>query len=250
MTRSGFFSLAFALAFSFAAPAFADEAGARSALAAALASAASEAQGAPRMAFTETIAEKGVVVSGRFDPSALRNARWTPVGDVPPGQGQETYRNIVRNTADERDLLLAKIPGSITGAGRFISETGGIAVFDFAMSPDAHPTNSVLDGMLGLSNHVRVQLSVDVAAGRFSGMRFYAPRAFSAAPLVRVEAVNLVFSFGPSFAGGPNVVRRIDTDARYSIARVANHMQDTLWFKDIAPIQGTLLQAALEQERD
>ncbi|HWA23939.1 MAG TPA: hypothetical protein VG735_16210 [Caulobacterales bacterium] len=219
------------------APAQAEETTARAALAAALTSAAREADTAPRMAFTETVSEKGVIVAGRFDPRLAPGHLWTPVGVVAKsGQEQESYRSIVHDTPDERDLLLGKIPATITGQGRLMSEANGVALFDFAMSPAAHPTNSPLDSALQLSNHIRVQLSVDEASQRLTGMRFYAPAPFSATPLARVDRVDLRFSFGASFPGGPTVVRQVDTDAHYRIVGVGNVMRDTVWFSDVVPI--------------
>jgi hypothetical protein len=221
----------------FSPAAHADEALARTALAAALASATQEADAAPRMAFTETVSEKGVVVAGRFDPRRAPGHLWSPIGAVAKtGQEQESYRAIVHDTPDERDLLLGRIPATIAGQGRLLSETNGVALFDFAMSPAARPTNSPLDSALRVSAHIRVQLSVDEASQRFTAMRFYAPSAFSATPLARVDRVDLRFSFSASFPGGPTIVRQVDTDAAYHIVGVASVMRDTVWFGDVAPV--------------
>lgn len=215
----------------------AEEPCARAALAAALSRADAEARAAPRMAFTETVAEKGVVVSGRFNPAEPAGARWTPVGLVAAsGQQQESYRGIVNDTPDERDLLLTRVRSTVAGPGDLVSEENGVAMFDFPMSPSAHPTNSPLDGALNLSSHIRVQLSVNEATQTLTGMRFYAPAAFAATPLARVDRIDLRFEFGDSFPGGPTIVRRVDTDAAYQIAGFSNTMRDTVWFGDVAPM--------------
>src|SRR5262249_55985344 len=146
-----------ALAFLAGAPlnAHADEAGARTALGKALTRAIAENRSAPRLSFTETVSEKGVIVSARFNPALLKNKAWSPLTALTSNQETATYRGIVHDTPDERDLLLGRIPKTIAGAGRLISESAGEAVFDFALSPQAKPTNSVLDGALSLSQHIR-----------------------------------------------------------------------------------------------
>lgn len=215
----------------------ADEAGARNALSAALNRADREAREAPRLAFTETVAEKGVVVAVRFNPGRPRDEQWMPVGVVTASnQQRESYRGIVADTPDERDLFLNRVRASLGDAGRLVSEGDGLAVFDFAMSPAAHPTNSPLDGALDLAANIRVELLVDERAQRLASMRFYAPRVFSATPLARVDHVDLRFTFGESYSGGPTVVRQIDTDAAYHLAGIARGMRDTVWFSAVAPV--------------
>ena len=217
-------------------PALADEVSARAALNAALDRADKDARTAPRLSFTETVAEKGVVVTGRFTPGAPSGGQWTPVGAVAAsGQERDSYRGIVRDTPNERDLFLNRIRPSLGNSGRLVSEAGGEATFDFAMSPQAHPTHSPLDGALNLAAHVRVELTVNEATQLLTRMRFYAPAPFSATPLARVDHVNLGFSFGDSYFGGPLVVRRIDTDAGYHVAGFPALMRDTVWFNNVQP---------------
>lgn len=216
--------------------AHADEPGARAALTAAFDRAEREAREAPRLAFTETVAEKGVVVAGRFDPSRPPGGQWTPVGVVTASaQQRDSYRGIVADTPNERDLFLDRIRASLGDGGRLVSESDGLAAFDFAMSPTARPTNSPLDGALNLAAHIRVELVVNESTQRLASMRFYAPQAFSATPLARVDRIDLRFTFGESYSGGPTVVRRIDTDAAYRVAGIAAGMRDTVWFGDVAP---------------
>jgi hypothetical protein len=213
----------------------ADEAGAHAALNKALTRAVAETQSTPRLAFTETVAEKGVTVSARFNPALMKSRAWSPLSPLVTRQETTTYRGIVHDTPDERDLLLGRVARTIAGPGRLISETGGAAVFDFALSPQARPTNSMLDTALGLAQHIRVRLTVDEAKGAFAGMTFYAPGPFSATPLAHVSRLSLQFGFGESYPGGPIVVRRIDTDAGYDVVGVAKSVRDTIWFKDVAP---------------
>jgi len=217
------------------APAFGDEAAARAALARALDAADRDARGPGRLAFTETVAEKGVRVSARFEPHGQREGKWRPLTPLTKGQERETYRSIVRDTPNESDLFLNRIRASLGDSGRLVSEQNGHATFDFAMDRRARPTHSPLDGALNLAEHIRIELKIDAHAGRLDAMRFYAPAPFSATPLARVERIDMKFTFGPSFPGGPVVVRQIDTDAAYRLAGLANIVRDTVWFSDIEP---------------
>lgn len=217
-------------------PAHADEPAARAALLRALASAEASTQAAPRLAFTETVAEKGVIVAGRFDPRRPPDARWAPVGfslESASRQARETYQGILQDTPNESDLLLTRIRASIAGPGTLASEQNGRATFNFSLSPGVRPTGSPLDGALNLAAHIRVQLVVDETSGEFVSMRFYAPTAFSATPLAHVDRIEIHVALGPSFAGGPLIVQRVDTDAAYSLLGVGAVVRDTVWFSDV-----------------
>ena len=217
-------------------PARANEADARAALRTALDRAECDARTSPRLSFTETVAEKGVKVAAHYHPVGATSGQWTPVGEVAPGgQERSSYREIIHDTPNERDLLLDRVRASLGDLGRLVSETADEAKFDFALSPQAHPTNSLLDGALHLSEHVRVELAINKIDPALTRMRFYAPTAFAATPLAHVDRLNLSFSFGPSYAGGPIVVRRINSDAAYRVTGFNNQMRDTVWFDDIAP---------------
>jgi hypothetical protein len=215
--------------------AHADEAGARQALDRALQRATMEAQTSPRLSFTETVAEKGVTVSARFDPCRSPAQAWTPLQPALSAQEKATYRGIVHDTPDERDLLLARIPDTIAKPGTLVRESNGVATFDFALSPSARPTNSPLDAALSLAKHIRFELSVDESSQTLTGFRFYAPSVFAATPLAHVDHVDMRFDLGLSYADGPTIVRRIDTDAAYNVVGVAAKIVDTVWFKDVLP---------------
>lgn len=229
-----------ALALGPAAWAAGDETSARAALETALVRAETEVKTAPRLAFTETVAEKGVTVAARFDPKAAPNRAWTLVSPSPPlkGQTRKTYDGILADTPDERDLFLDRIRASLGDRGRYEGELDGVAAFDFALAPDARPTHSPLDGALNLAQHIRLKAWVDIAQGRFQAIRFYAPAAFSATPLAHVDHITLDFTFAPAFPAGPVVVARIDTDARYRIAGIVGIVRDTVWFSDVVGVPG------------
>ena len=116
-----------------------------------------------------------------------------------------------------------------------------MATFEFPMAPTARPTGTLLDQIGDLQSHIRVQLIVDQHAGAFSSMRFFAPQAFHATPIARVDRIALSFTFGPSFDGGPIVVRRVDTDIAYSLAGSNRAVRDVVWFSEIAPRRGRAL---------
>lgn len=217
------------------------ESQARAALAAAFHRADQEAQASPRLSFTETVAEKGVTVSARFDPATPN--RWTPITAAASAQERKSLEGIYSDTPDERDLFLHRIRSSLSGTGSLVSSHDGVSVFDFAMARTARPTGTLLDQVADLQSRIRVQLTVDAHTQTFTAMRFYAPAPFHATPIAKVDHVELNFTFGPSYAGGPTVVRRITTDVRYSIATAEAVVRDTVWFSDVAPRAGLALGA-------
>lgn len=221
--------------------AHADEVGARAALEAAFRRAETEAAAAPRLSFVETVAEKGVIVAARFDPAA--SPHWTPVRPARTPQERKSLADAYRDTPDERDLLLDRIKSSLSGPGELVSSRDGLAVFEFAMARTARPTGTLLDQVADLQSHIRVQLTVDQAAGAFTGMRFFAPAPFHATPVAKVERVELGFEFGPSYAGGPIVVRKVTTDVAYTIAGVRSAVRDAVWFSEVAPRPGRAARA-------
>ncbi|MBU6374236.1 MAG: hypothetical protein KJS97_16040 [Alphaproteobacteria bacterium] len=221
----------------------ADEAQARAALDLAFRRATAEAHASPRLSFVETVAEKGVRVAARFDPVATRT--WTPLAPPTSAQESKSLADTVRDTPDERDLLLDRIRASLSGAGTLVAERDGIATFDFAMAKTARPTGTLLDQVADLQSHIRVQLTVDEKTGTFTAMRFFAPQPFHATALAKVDHVDLAFTFGPSFVGGPTVVRQVATDVAYSIAGVACAVRDGVWFSDVAPRAGRAVRAGV-----
>lgn len=219
----------------------ADEARARAALQLAFARAQTEAKAAPRLAFVETVAEKGVQVAAQFDPARPAKLRWAPLRAPKTAQERDSLEGIYKDTPDETDLLLHRVQGAVSGEGTLVADHAGIATFEFAMSPQARPTKTLLDKVGDLQSHIRVSITVDENRGVMTGMRFFAPKAFRITPIAEVNRVDLTFAFGASFDGGPEVVRRVDTDVAYRLAGAAKTVRDTVWFSEIQPRPGRAL---------